>query len=615
MRLAILLLLLGGLSAATETRLHERAVGLVAAAHDDGFDAARLHIAGRVATDIPNALDIIYIRGHINYTVTRLCWREDTIEVVAVDLRRTWAHSPREERSVERFVVAAEHWEDTWRLIRHVDALARRPDAQRERAGEKIERPDGTVVWGNQASHRVASSSHAPARLLMWRRPDAAGWQSFAVQRRRSWTNEERDLDNVKLEVIYDIVDAALAAENRTGEIRLSLEAARGRPEDRAACLALARALLARPARISSTGVDAASHLRGSVGLQIQGALGGEDDVPGMRAWVAGLGADDPTGDRGYWAGRLRREAAMACERIAFRHRWDSDRAAVRIHANDHETHLGEDQERWLRRRFRSEDPAGYRSLLLADLQHPDDIVVLTSIAELRRHHDGDFTAAYRPLLSHASPRIRLDAALAIAGIRENHWTPILPGDLARVAAADPLVERSLGVIHALATDPAVRVAPAVYWHTADVRGRALHIILSPACPPRWRWNAARVRAHLASGRETDGRVVCTMLYRIGIPVVSTAAVREPERPLGADRTVALTAWRAALAPPYTRGTILAMEELLELGDEVARPTIRALFDELEQGCAQRPSRYPWLGSYALRSLGDRVDGNRDNGS
>jgi hypothetical protein len=543
----------------------------------------------------PTDLDIVVLRGYLNRDLLRLRWREGRITADVARVDRTWFyHSKPGSISLHRIPMAPDTANLLWSGISHL--LAARAETIAPAAEP-------------EAAHSFhSSSSHAPHHLFTW--SNGVNWTSLPVVRGMRLRDGIRDFDDLRVEALSRLA-WGFAPEH--------IWTADDKQESAPRWRALWRDLLPRAQGDGSTAISERDRLLAEDACMMLGDLGEEVDAALLTAFATGLRPALPRGDGEVVPAtchedEVRAGIARATERIALRHHWDAAAAIRSIHRPGLGTFADEDQKTWLRARFHRLDPAGYRALLLADLQSAEAGLVVRSVTDLARHHPGEQRAELRPLLDHQDPAVVFAGAMALLGKRlANHRAPQRRelADLARIAEQDPLVVDALTALTRLAGDPGVPIPPALQWSGGNARTSAIAVL--SVCPPPWTWDRERMRHQLDDPREDDGRLVADLLNRLGFPFSTSGGERWAALD-AADRAHLIATWRRCLGDDLTRGTLHAIEELSALGDRASLPRMRELLARLRAGCNSRlawqddpAARFPWTDRYQLNELERRM--------
>ena len=253
--------------------------------------------------------------------------------------------------------------------------------------------------------------------------------------------------------------------------------------------------------------------------------------------------------------------------------------------------------------------------MLVEDLHVAESALVVTSVGELLRRHPGEHRDELQRLLQRDDPAIVLASALALMGKAVADYGWFVRQDFTELCARskdDSLIRDALAALAQLASDPTVRVNPGMYWFDPNPRTGAMQVL--SACPLPWGWDEQRHRHQLENRNETDGRVVAHLVRRVKLPLLSSYNPQPPEL-TPADRATLVAIWRRCLVAPLTRGTVLAMEELIELHDVDSLPRLNQVLDHLRSGASGRPvpngdddkARLPWFSKYEVDELEKRL--------
>lgn len=576
-----------------------RAQAALAAEQDEAERGSRKLVWGEDrAQAMPGDLDVLAMRGYFDRDLLSIAWRDGTVTARLARVERGNFHNRTPAGLVlQRVELDPVAFALTWDAVQRLIAVEDPPPPPDEDP-ERLRYPTG------------GGSTHAAYHLLTWRLDGSPAWSALPVLRHRSTVDGVCVLADLRMAAISRLLWELAPAAARRPEDPLSAEPA---------WVGLCRDLLPGCQGDGQSALSERSRLLSEDLARLLGDLGDDSDAARLTTLESGLWPSVPPAPHSstsvtYWEDCVRAEAGRARMRIAMRLHWDAAAATVEIHGNAHRRFIDNQQEAWLRSAFHARDPEGYRALLLADLAAVDSVLVLESIGELARRHRREHRPELHRLLGHADPDVVHAAALAVMDIQVSRRGSNLTQQLTDVdakAQADAQVADALHALERLAGDPAVPIPPGSHSFSGCARTRALNVLQS--CPPPWHWDAERCRSRLADPAERDGRMVQALLFRTGIPTVSTVA--GPVTPLSEEqKQLAIPLWRRCLADPPTRGTLLAMAELAALGDVESQPRMREIIATLRAGCNAGLSfiddptaRFPWTDRYDLDNIEQKL--------
>ena len=518
----------------------------------------------------PPGAEVFLINGYINYAVTRLTWKDGTVQAERIQTKRTWFYNAKGESfEPERFDIPAAEFLRAWGAMTRLlgakaEPLAPPPPLETETDA------DGNIIVHGFGSVSSQSSSHAHYH---WVRVNLGAGKPVLYQRvvrQRTFHNGIEDFDELRNRAVSRLFEALLP-EGKDAPKGRAFPLAEWAPFLTAEIGAATRRI---PPELPKYGNEGEELLL-EASLRILGETGHAAALPVLKALEAKLGNATEGGTYGAWC--VRREAGFATTKIRFLSQWDSAGAMAAIRANPRHWHAENDLAKWLRARFFERDPKGYRNELLDDLakRTQDADLVRETIAELAQRFPDQCLGEIRRLLTHADPEVAADAAFVLL---KNH-----PGALDAIAALDRL-----------AGDSQTPISPYSDWFANFARGRALAYLYSEQAPRESRWTAARVRQQLVQPDE-DGRMVHHLLAALDI-------LKDPAVP-----GEKMLAYRRVLGGNRNKGILLACRELIGLKDRDAAPLIRRVLDELAAGCNKglawqedRDAKYPWTDKYEL---------------
>jgi hypothetical protein len=518
----------------------------------------------------PPGAEVFLIHGYINYAVTRLTWKDGTVQAERVRTNRTWFYNAKGESfEAERFDVPAPEFLRAWKALGRLlgakaEPLAPPPPPETQTDAE------GNLTFHAFGSVSTRSSSHA---AYVWVRVTCGTGQPplyRRVVRQQTFREKIEDFDELRNRAISRLFEALLP-EGRNAPKGRVFDLAEWAPFLTAEIGAATERI---PAELPKSGNEE-DHLLLEASLRILGETGHAAALPILKALEAKLAHATESGTYGAWC--VRREAGFAATKIHFLTQWNPAEAMDAIRGNVRRWHADNDLAKWIRARFLERDPEGYQKELLDDLAQRAQDADLTreTIAELAQHYPGQCQDELRRLLKHAEPEIAADAAFALLKTQRG--------------AAD-----AVATLERLAGDRRTPIGPYANWFDGFARARALAYLRSTEAPPESRWSAARVRQQLAQPDE-DGRMLHHLFSALDI-------LQDPATP-----EEKLRAYRRVLEGRRNKGILVACQALIELKDRDRAPLIGRVLDELAAGCNQHLSwqedpdaKYPWTDKYEL---------------
>lgn len=556
---------------------------------------------------MPQDLEVLVLRGYLNHDLMLLQWHNEHAILSIATVDRQWFYHPKANaRSFATVTMDANTATELWQSIQAII---------RVQATEIIDPDEHGKLRGASGS----SSSHAAYHLLTWRSAGMAAWAALPVLRDSKYHAGIRELDEVKMTAISTLVWAHLPKE-------IWLKDPQEKTADR--WHAWWRTILPELKGDGVTEVDQRAQLLVDDACEMLGDLGDATDGALLTDVANGLRPSQPRAKQSltsptYNEDSLRTAITQSTQRIALRQHWDMAQATVSIHGNRGITYTANDQERWLRQQCHQQDSQRYETLLREDLNQVNSELVVTSITELAKLYPGRFHEDLLRLLNRNEPTVVLHAAAALLGIDEIKKVSFRDKELSEMCARskdDAQVRSALAALEHLASDPTVTIAPGAHWFYSNPRTSACEILA--ACPLPWGWDDERHRRQLARTDEVDGRFIHHLLSRLQLPLLS-GYQSEPRKPTAAELATLIPTWRRALVTPITRGTILAMEELIALRDNESLPRISKLRDLLRAGASSLPvgivedetALLPWISIYEVDEFEKKLKALSDSQS
>jgi len=394
--------------------------------------------------------EVFLLEGYINYTCTRIFWREKDALVQRVKMGRTWFYNPKGEfYETEQFTVPAAQFREAWEAAQLVQAATLKvasPPVRKE--GWPI-----TTGWGGFSSH----AHHYYARLR-----DDSGMMLDWYERDRRGADGGRDFAEVQTLAVMQLFGGWKSDQPEPFDLKEW-----------------------GPFLTRMLGVEkSAGGVLDEVSLRLLGEAGYEPALAVMTETEKDARE------------RVRMEYALARTKIEFLRQFDAARAAGMIHDWSRATWPDRDLVQWVRNLYFAQAPAAYRRLLEEDLRNEKtgEEVLRESIADLRKRWPGEGNDLLAGLLRHTSPEVVSDAALALL-------------------ADNPQNSDALRALDRIASDLDVPIPAEAGWFSHFGRERALDYLYSTRAPmpEGFRWDAARLRRQIATEGE-DGRMMKNFL-------------------------------------------------------------------------------------------------------
>lgn len=537
---------------------------------------------------MPESLDVFVLRGYLNHDLLLLQWRNGQVTGHVAKVDRQWFyHRGPNARSYATVTLTANEFVTMWRTIRHlisVQASEIKPPTEEQRG------------W------RSIRSSHQSSHLLTWGISPPTVWASLPVVSGTNIKDGIRDLDELRMSAITDLVWERFPKESWIAD-----------PEQCSAphWHAWWRSVLPGCQGDGTSEVTARNRLLIDNACEMLGDLGDATDADLLTKLARSLRPPQPREDGvptspTYWEDSLRAKILRCTERITLRQNWDSTAATRSIHGNDGRTHADNDQERWLRERFHQRDPARYHALLLEDIQVGGSDLVVRSIKEVLSRYPGQHQDVLLRLLQRDDPAVVAASAFGLLGKEATTYGWQVDKELTALcirAEQELTLHAALTALQRLASDPTVKMPANAHWFELTPRVSALEFL--GACPPPWGWDRDRCHRQLNDPMETDARIIAQLLPGVGLSRLHE--VTPPPTISETDRAMLVTIWRRCLSMPYTRGTILAVEELIALRDIESLPRLQQVVRDLLDGAASPLAggqpRLPWLSKYSLEKV------------
>ena len=465
----------------------------------------------------PEGAEVALITGYIDYELTRFVWRGGKVEASSVYSARSWFYNKKgESYRATTFDVDAKAFATAWAAARHI-------------LGARDERIEPESPRYRDESGRYGSGSHESRRWIRVRLAGAGSAVQFSDSPGMRWNWERvHAWEDIRDNAVFNVFERLIAAEQTRKEYPLA-----------SSVPSLVHEINRATPRLDL-------RFRGEHDLLLQVCLrvaGEAGDVAALEAVdaLAKSLAELSDGDR------IADECVIAATKLRLTHRWDATEAARVIRENPHEKHWQEDLAKWVRRRFRAQDPQGYTTMLLEDASGKDSgaLDVKTALAELRELRPKEGAAARERLLSSEDPRKRFVAACASLD-------------------ADPKDPKAVAVLLAIADDR-TNQETATPNRIARCRSDAIE-----AAAERGLLGPADLRARLIDPRPVHAYVVTSLLE--SLRKAESAATDEEEK----------AAWRRVVDGPVELGVRYGVVALFDLNDTESCERIGAAIDRME---------------------------------
>jgi len=475
----------------------------------------------------PEGAEVVLIDGYIDYEMTRLVWRGVKVEAGSVSTARSWFYNPKGESYVARtFDVDPKAFAAAWAAALYV-------------AGAKDEPIDPATKLREDG---IGGGSHAPQ---LWTRLRVADNPAplFFADARSSWGawNCIRDVAIHECFVPFVPDDEVgpkkgVASEPSTWRAAITDEIRRG-------------------AERLDLSYEGEHRLLLEVCLRVGGEVGDAVTLAAIGVLDRTIRLDKHADDAAR--GRIDTEIGIARTKLGLALGWDSTKAADLIRAGQHQKHWQEDLTKWIRGRFRAQDPTGYAALLVEELdaggpKYQDDLLArLDEVRELRLSGAAGFA---RSRLDDKSAAIRVAAARALL-------------------ALDPKDGAAVATILTAADDAPLVADTGKYRADAHPRIDALN-----ECLDRGLLTPKDVRARL--DRAEDPKLIVSLLDVLR---------RTPSPPTDDE---ARAAWRRLLNSSRPDSVFAAVSALLDLRDLDARELLVAALDRCLKGVPLRGEQW-----------------------
>lgn len=305
--------------------------------------------------------------------------------------------------------------------------------------------------------------------------------------------------------------------------------------------------------------------------LRLAGEIGDADALAAVATFEKVLHADPrPDGWTAYVRENLDTEIGIARTKLGLALAWDSAKAAELIRTGKHKMHWQEDLTKWIRRRFRAQDPTGYAALLVEELgaggpKYQGDLLArLDEVRELRLAGAAGFV---RSRLDDKSAAIRVAAARALL-------------------ALDPKDGAAVATILTAADDAPLVADTGKYGADAHPRIDALN-----ECLDRGLLTPKDVRERLESA---DSAQQVRGLLQV---------LQGTKAPPNDDE--ARAAWRRVLNSSTTSEVLAAVPVSLDLRDRDSRALIVAALDRCDR--SSKGQRNGWFATEQVEKLRERL--------
>ncbi|WP_237763875.1 hypothetical protein [Terrimicrobium sacchariphilum] len=510
---------------------------------------------------LPNGAEIFVVSGYINYRCVRLFMQEGNALLQRITTTRSWFYSPEESYVTEEWELPPTEFAAVWeaaRLISQSTAVRKKPARPKD--------PDGKFVSDRRM---VSMSSHEPTYYVRVWSASRLWWDHGF--RGMSASDKVQDFEKVQTRAMTSLIETAFP------------EGTPGKPF----ALSAWGPFLAKQLEGSAVALQglpqhltAANTITIDCSLRLLGQMGYEPARPIIKA-VAEDAEKSPSA--AYWKESVLRECGYALRKIAIQERFDGEEVDRLIHSYGRRLNPDNDMVQWLRNQYFAKNPEAYFSILSRDLtaKNTPEVVLLESIKEVQDRYPSAGGPLLAGVLDHPSTEVSVHAAMAL--LKSS------PDDAA-----------SLQALTRAASDPRATIPNDARSFSDFGREIALDYLSSRKnrIPPQYRWDSARIDQQLALPWE-DGR----MINRL----ISARVCLENKQFSDRDQ---ITAYRKALAEPYTMGTAEACEELIKLDDRASADRIKEVLSALRAGCNKgfrweedRDARYPWIGKADLTTI------------
>ncbi len=417
--------------------------------------------------EIPNSLDVLVLRGYLNHDLLLLQWRNGMASVQVATVDRQWFyHAKANARSYANVPMTATEFLHLWQSLQHLNSV------------ETIEiNSPNPEDLSDFSSRQAGTSSHAAYHLLTWQVNQDNHWTSLPVLRGGGYfLNNIRVLAELRMEAISKLIWNRFP---KTVWIADTPENSTGRWH------AFWKNILPSTHGDRTAEITKRSQLLIDNACEMLGDFGDDNDVTMLQDILATLRPPAPSEanqniSKTYYEDVLRTAINHANRRIKLRQHWDSTAATTDLHNSSLQTIKETDQDRWLRKQFRLQDPDGYRTLLLTDLASVHPHLVMTSINELLHHYPARQQKELHALLAHSEPDVVVTSALALLGkpIANYGWY-VRPEFITLCAQAehDPHIKDALTALNKIAGDTATPIRADIHYFNRYPRKSALEFL------------------------------------------------------------------------------------------------------------------------------------------
>lgn len=489
----------------------------------------------------PEGAEVALITGYIDYELTRFVWRGGKVEATSVYTARSWFYNTKgESLEASVFDVEPSAFATAWSAARHV-------------LGARDERLEPEPALHADESHMMGKGSHSSVDWIRIRLPDHAMpvHISEATGTLYNWEGV-RDWDDIRDPAVFKLFDE-LRAKRR--------ESAERRPIDPLTTTGFVTDEIRRAAGRLDLAYRGEHKLLLSVCLRVAGDVGNDATLSAVERLKSALAAEPRDEQRDEAVrDRLTGELDVASTKLRLRLHWDPAVACARLASEPESTYAESDLRKWVRRRYREQDPAGYLALLADQRAQGVELPkgeLARTLDEVRRWRA---VASAESLRQYLSDR---DAAACVAAARA-----VLALDSQDAAAIAALIRVARDANVGIEGEPPERTWPRTDA-LAEIGERGL---MTPG----------EIRGLLANE---------PMPHALLVQAVLDTLARSAEPPTSEET---LAAWRRTLDGSVYSGLEIGVAKLLDLHDVASRPkladAVRRLVANGVRGMAVEPA-------------------------
>ena len=501
---------------------------------------------------LPDNIEIYLIRGYISYSCTRISWKKGIVQAERISMAHSWFYNPNGESFVsEKIDVPPESFATTWLTTQVVLAASTEP------INPKINENDLEL-----SQLKKLTMSHAHHFLI--RICENQNQNFLGTTRGKTYRKDILDFEEIRIHSLYDLVERLFPPlkfrENPLGKTFPLSEWDEFYTNE----------VKTIPIDLQTKDLPTDSKLRLETALCVLGESGCQAATPLIKTLLDKLSQNE---NKNYYnASSISAEAERALIKINLLNQWNIKNASTIIHNSEHLNFIRKDLIKWTRKMFFTRNPEAYHQLLSEDLDpNLNSILICETMAELQKCFPGEDLKAIWALIQHTNPEVATKACFLLLENKLEKDTDI----------------KIYETLERLVLDTETTIEPTTEYFHHFAREQALNYLCKNA-PISVRLTSDRIRKHLE--KPEDGRMVYHLLS--GLAILGSSAITEE----------IIAAYRLSLNRAYTKGTLVACENLRSLGDKESSKKVRLILNEILAGCNKGHSwepdplaKYPWI--------------------